>query len=80
MIQTICTKKKLFPEDEWLQMNINVYIYRALKLLQKTWLTSHCGARNWVTHIYISNGGGVLEDFSFAFYIHSSIFTNYSFV
>ena len=43
-------------------------------------VTSHCGARNWVTHMYISNGGGVLEDFSFAFYIHSSIFTNYSFV
>ena len=25
-------------------------------------MTSHRGARNWVTHIYISNGGGVLED------------------
>ena len=25
-------------------------------------MTSHCGARNWVTHIYISNSGGVLED------------------
>ena len=25
-------------------------------------MTSHGGARNWVTHIYISNGGGVLED------------------
>ena len=23
---------------------------------------SHGGARNWVTHIYVSNGGGVLED------------------
>ena len=25
-------------------------------------MTSHGGARNWVTHIYVSNGGGVLED------------------
>ena len=33
------------------------------------------GTRNWVTHIYISNGDGVLEDrFSFAFYSHSSLF------
>ena len=29
---------------------------------RKYGVTSHCGARNWVTHIYISNGGGVLED------------------
>ena len=25
-------------------------------------MTSHQGTRNWVTHIYISNGDGVLED------------------
>ena len=25
-------------------------------------MTSHYVVRNWVTHIYISNGGGVLED------------------
>ena len=31
-------------------------------------VTSHGGARNWVTHIYVSNGGGVLRSFSFAFY------------
>ena len=29
---------------------------------RKYGVTSHCGERNWVTHIYISNGGGVLED------------------
>ena len=29
---------------------------------RKHGVTSHGGARNWVTHIYVSNGGGVLED------------------
>ena len=29
---------------------------------RKYGVTSNCGARNWVTHIYISNGGGVLEN------------------
>ena len=35
---------------------------------RKHGVTSHGGAWNWVTHIYVSNGGGVLRSFSFAFY------------